>query len=76
MVITKSDFLKGKLFTSFNDYSAEELFEGTIDKIPVKFTEVHLQSKSRYRSYTVFRGFYSNFNTITIRQANPGKKIK
>ena len=60
--LTKSQFLKGKLFTSFNDYSAEELFEGTIDKIPVKFTEVHLQSKSRYRSYTVFRGFYSNFN--------------
>jgi uncharacterized membrane protein (DUF485 family) len=60
--LTQSDFLKGKLFTSFNDYSSEELFEGTIENIPMKFSEVHLQSKSRYRSHTVFRGFYSNFN--------------
>ncbi|MFM7667798.1 MAG: DUF3137 domain-containing protein [Bacteroidota bacterium] len=60
--LSQSEFLKGKLYTSFNDYSAEELFEGTIEKIPVKFTEVHLQSKSRYSTHNVFRGFYSNFN--------------
>jgi hypothetical protein len=60
--LTKSEFLKGKLFTSFNVFEPEELFEGNIEDIPVKFSELHLQSKSRYSTRTIFRGFYANFN--------------
>jgi hypothetical protein len=60
--LTQSEFSKGKLHTSFNDFESEELFEGNIEDTPVKFSEVHLKSKSRYSTRTIFRGFYANFN--------------
>lgn len=60
--LTQAEFLKGKIYTSFNSFEPEELFEGNIEDIPVKFSELHLQSKSRYSTRTIFRGFYANFN--------------
>ena len=60
--LMQSEFLKGKLYTSFNVFKPEELFEGNIDNRPVKFSEILLQTKSRRRTYNVFRGFYANFN--------------
>jgi hypothetical protein len=60
--LTQAEFLKGKIYTSFNSFEAEELFEGSLDNIPLRFSEVHLQSKSRYSSRTIFRGFYARFD--------------
>lgn len=59
--LKQSEFAEGKIFANYNVFEPEELFEGKIDGIPLKFSEVTIQSKSRYSRTTHMRGFYANF---------------
>lgn len=55
--VSKQEFERSKLFLRFNKFESEELFEGTMDGIPVRFSEVLAQQNRA----TLFNGFYVCF---------------
>ena len=55
------EFGEGKIISNYNVFNAEELFEGTIENIPIKFSEIKIETKSRYSRQTHLRGFYAQF---------------
>ena len=60
--LKESEFSEGKIYTNFNHFKAEELFEGVIDGVNYKFSEVEIRRKARRVNILVIRGFYANFN--------------
>ena len=60
--LEESEFSEGKIYTNVTHFKAEELFEGVIDDINYKFTEVEIRRKHRYVNKLLMRGFYANFN--------------
>ena len=57
-VLSRSMFNEGKLFTNFNVFNPEEFFEGTIDELPISFSELLLEYKSRRYTNRIFYGFF------------------
>ncbi len=54
--IPKDLFKKSKIIRSFNTYSGEDFFSGTINNIPIQFSEITVQVKNDKRTTTVFKG--------------------
>ena len=59
--LKSSEFNEGKIIANYNVFDPEELFEGTLEDIAVKFSEVSIATKFRYSKTIHMRGFYANF---------------
>ncbi len=64
-VFKLSNFVKG-----YNSYSGEDYFFGRIDDIPLEFSELTVQHKSKNSTSTLFRG---TFIAVDFKQAFEGR---